>query len=466
MSSELVIQARGLGKAYPVYRRPEDRLKQLLLGRWRRYYQEYWALQDVTFSVNRGETVGIIGRNGSGKSTLLQLICGTLQPSTGDVKVRGRVAALLELGAGFNPQFTGRENVALSASVLGLSEAEIADRFEAIAAFAEIGDFMDQPVRLYSSGMYARLAFAVCAHVDADVLIVDEILAVGDAAFRQKCMRFLNRFRMHGSLLFVSHDNGAVVKLCDRALWLEQGVVQASGSAKDVCRLYVAAQAEEQADSAGRFLLGGRSMAATRPARRDDSFAPTEKIATNAVETFDFDPDNLPAEIGGVRIELAAFFDDKGQRLRVASGGEEVELRIVCSAERSVAKPVFAFTLRDRLGQVLISDDTFGASHEASPLLTPDQRARARFFFALPYLPNGPYAIEAHVFDGDRHDCQLLRSLRDREFLWVQSRHISHGLANVAMREVSLTVESPDAPSEDAGQGLDDDAPCVAGARA
>ena len=198
----------------------------LLRGR-KRYYEEYWALQNVDLEVHRGETLGLIGRNGSGKSTLLQLICGTLSPSLGEVTTHGRVAAMLELGAGFNPEFTGRENVHLAASVLGLSHDEIQDRFEAIAAFAGIGDFMEQPVKIYSSGMYARLAFAVAAHVDADILIVDEILAVGDAAFAQKCMRFIRGFKQNGTLLLASHDVGAVLNLCDRALWLDRGSVRA-----------------------------------------------------------------------------------------------------------------------------------------------------------------------------------------------------------------------------------------------
>src|SRR5437868_10950734 len=209
MSSDVVVETQGLGKAYPIYRRPEDRLKQLLWGRRRHFYEEFWAVRNIDLSVRRGETVGIIGANGSGKSTLLQMICGTLQPTEGAVALRGRIAAMLALGSGFNPEFTGRENVQVGASVLGLSAEETAARFDAIAAFADIGAFMDQPLKRYSSGMHARLAFALCANVEADVLVVDEILSVGDAAFQQKCMRFLNRFRLHGTLLFVSHDSGA-----------------------------------------------------------------------------------------------------------------------------------------------------------------------------------------------------------------------------------------------------------------
>src|SRR5438477_7832573 len=223
MSSEAVISARGLGKAYRIYRHPEDRLKELVLRR--RYHQDFWAVREVDLSVRAGETVGLIGRNGSGKSTLLQLICGTVRPTRGDFDVKGRIGALLELGAGFNPEFTGRENVWVNAAVLGLSDQAIAARFEAIAAFAGIGEYLDQPVKHYSSGMYARLAFAVCAHVDADILVVDEALSVGDAAFGQKCMRFIREFQKRGTVLLVSHDLPAVANVCSRVIRLDHGAV-------------------------------------------------------------------------------------------------------------------------------------------------------------------------------------------------------------------------------------------------
>lgn len=195
----------------------------------------------MSFHVQKGETIGIIGRNGSGKSTLLQIICGTLTPSGGRVAINGRVAALLELGAGFNPEFTGRENVYMNAALLGLSKAQIEERLDAIFAFADIGGFVDQPVKTYSSGMYVRLAFAVIAHVDADVLVIDEALAVGDAFFTQKCMRFLRAFMERGTVLFVSHDTNAVVNLCTRVVWLDKGRVREIGPAKDVCDSYLEA---------------------------------------------------------------------------------------------------------------------------------------------------------------------------------------------------------------------------------
>src|SRR3984957_3802820 len=201
--TDVVVTAQGLGKAYRLYPRAEDRLKQLVFGKRRRLYEEFWAVRNVTLQLRRGEALGVIGENGAGKSTLLRLLCGTTRPTTGIAEIEGCVAALLELGTGFNPLFTGRENVWLSASVLGLTKAQIKSWFDAIADFAGIGEFMELPVRLYSSGMKARLAFAVSAHVDADLMIVDEILAVGDAAFAQKCLRYLDRFRARGTLLFV-----------------------------------------------------------------------------------------------------------------------------------------------------------------------------------------------------------------------------------------------------------------------
>ena len=233
MSSEKnIIRVDGLGKCYEIYNRPQDRLKQSIMPRIRAlagrppkyYYREFWALRNVSFEVGRGETVGIIGRNGSGKSTLLQIICGTLTPSTGLVETQGRVAALLELGAGFNPEFTGRENVYMNAAVLGLTKEEIDARFDDISAFADIGDFIEQPVKHYSSGMYARLAFAVAINVDPDILVVDEALAVGDEPFQRKCFARINKIKNDGAtILFVSHSGGTIINLCDRAILLNRG---------------------------------------------------------------------------------------------------------------------------------------------------------------------------------------------------------------------------------------------------
>ena len=238
-STDWAIRAQGLGKIYRLYDKPHHRLLQSLWRGRKNYYREFAALHNVSFELARGQTLGIIGRNGAGKSTLLQIICGTLNPSAGSVEVRGRIAALLELGTGFNPDFTGRENITINAAILGLSQREIAERLDDIIAFADIGPFIDQPVKTYSSGMYVRLAFAVVVHVNPDILIVDEALAVGDALFQAKCMTRMRRMLDEGlTLLFISHDIAAVKALCQRALWLDHGQVRAMGSTPEVTRDY------------------------------------------------------------------------------------------------------------------------------------------------------------------------------------------------------------------------------------
>jgi lipopolysaccharide transport system ATP-binding protein len=263
--NEIAIRVSNLSKCYHIYDKPNDRLKQFVIPKLckalpplRRffptpdlplptYHREFWALKDVSFEIKKGETVGIIGRNGSGKSTLLQMICGTLNPTSGSVQTNGRIAALLELGSGFNPEFTGRENVYMNGAVLGLSKEEIDERFEAIATFADIGEFIEQPVKTYSSGMMVRLAFAVSVSVEPDILVVDEALAVGDAAFQFKCLDRLKLLTQSGTtLLFVSHDVHMVKSFCSRAIYLHGGEVKAIGMAEHLAELYIMNIRDEQ----------------------------------------------------------------------------------------------------------------------------------------------------------------------------------------------------------------------------
>ena len=245
MLSDPAIEARGLGKCYSLYERPGDRLKQLLWGRWRRhskpYFRDFWAMTDVNFAIAPGEVVGIVGRNGAGKSTLLQMVCGTLQPSVGELQVKGRVAALLELGAGFNPDFTGLENIYMNAAILGLSQAQVDERLEDILAFADIGDFIRQPVKTYSSGMYMRLAFAVATSVEPDILVIDEALSVGDGAFARKSFDRIMGLKDAGkTILFCSHSMYQVEALCSRAMWIEAGTLRMMGTAAEVTSAYQA----------------------------------------------------------------------------------------------------------------------------------------------------------------------------------------------------------------------------------
>ncbi len=455
-AAQIAISAEGLGKAYAIFKRPQDRLKQMLMRGRRKYYDEYWALQDVNLSVTRGETVGVIGRNGSGKSTFLQLVCGTLSPTTGRVDVRGRVAALLELGAGFNPELTGRENVFLAASVLGLNNDEIVQRYEAIAAFAGIGDFIEQPVKLYSSGMYARLAFAVAAHVDADVLIVDEILSVGDAAFNQQCMRFIRSFKDRGTLFFVSHDTTQVINLCDRVVWLDSGRVREIGAAKDVCHRYLA-DLYATADSSGSFRIGGKRQAlgAAQAVTDARSEALRNSQLRNTIELFDFAEDAGPwfgergASIVSVRI-----LDGDGERLPVLEGGELITLEVLCRAERDVNGPIIGFFIKDRMGQNLFGDNTW-LSHRFEPLAAPAGTGfAARFRFQMPYLPSGEFAVTVAVAEGTQEAHVQHHWIDDAMFFKVHSSHVARGLVGIPMLDIALTAADVPTAGGDAGSSV------------
>lgn len=269
-----VISVQNLSKCYQIYDRPQDRLKQSLWRGRKQFFREFWALRGVSFEIKRGEAVGIIGRNGSGKSTLLQLIAGTLTPTTGSVEVSGRVAALLELGSGFNLDFTGRENVYMNAAILGLSHTETDRCFDAIVAFADIGDFIEQPVKTYSSGMIMRLAFAVSVNVEPDILIVDEALAVGDMAFQFKCMDRLDQLTKSGTtLLFVSHDPGTVKAFCHHVVYLSKGEIKATGSASDMVEMYMLDIKDEHMRALAAGSAAGSGVALKNPLGSDKAIA-------------------------------------------------------------------------------------------------------------------------------------------------------------------------------------------------
>lgn len=320
-----VLRVDGLRKCYLVYAQPRDRLRQFILPRAARllgrparaYYREFWALQGVSFSVAPGETVGIVGRNGSGKSTLLQLICGTLSPSGGTVEVDGRIAALLELGSGFNPEFSGRENVFLNAAILGLTRAQTEARLPEILAFAEIGEFIDQPVKTYSSGMVVRLAFAVAIHVEPQLLVIDEALSVGDERFQRKCFARIEAMRRAGvAVLFVSHSAGTVVELCDRALLLDGGELLAAGEPKRVVAAYqkLLYAPPDQAAAVREALRAGPPAAMPEPAAA--AAPPPVPVAVDEREAFDpglRPTSTLEYEPRGARILQARVLNARGE---------------------------------------------------------------------------------------------------------------------------------------------------------
>jgi lipopolysaccharide transport system ATP-binding protein len=249
---DVVIRVRSLGKAYQLYSNERNWLKQVLFGSFKTYYRSFWALRDVSFDVRRGDSIAIVGRNGCGKSTLLQMICGMTRPTKGELWVRGRVAPILGLGATFDLESTGRANIFIGGAVLGLKRHQVLQRLHSIAEFAGIGEFLDQPMKFYSSGMRTRLAFAICAHIDAEILIIDEALAVGDAAFQRKCLDWIDGFRKTGTLLFVSHSEPQVTRLCRHAIWIDKGRIRLEGPPREVIRSYGKAMQNEP-DNMDRF---------------------------------------------------------------------------------------------------------------------------------------------------------------------------------------------------------------------
>lgn len=377
MSSDIAIEVSDISKSYSTYKSSLQHVLNLLFGNAKVAVDSFNALSNISFTVRKGETVGIIGSNGAGKSTLLQIICGTLYPISGKVTVNGKYAALLELGAGFNPEFTGRENVYLSAAVYGLTHTQIDVRLNEILSFAEIGEFIDKPVKTYSSGMFVRLAFAIIAHVDADILVIDEALAVGDVYFTQKCMRFLKAFAEQGTLLFVSHDTTSVVNLCDRAIWLKNGKLQKIGNARDVSEAYLSSVYEN-------------------------------KIPETVVIEVSDDADSSSFEsaqfgVGGGRIISCLLLDSHGNNLHILDKAQDVVVQVNAQALQQINQPIVGFFIKNRLGQHLFGTNTIKLLPEWQ-VMDEGELCQVRFMFHMPLLATGDYSVGAALAEGTQVD--------------------------------------------------------------
>lgn len=463
MSKQAVIRASGIAKGFRSFDLPANRLKQAAFGAASRmlpdgalqnyaadrasaYGRVFWALEDVSFEVARGETIGIIGRNGSGKSTLLQMVCATLNPSRGSIETVGRVAALLELGSGFDPEYTGRENVYLNAQLHGLSRRQIDQRLEQIIEFADIGDFIDQPVKTYSSGMFVRLAFAVIAHVDADILVVDEALAVGDTFFTQKCLRFMDQFRQKGTILFVSHDTSTVKKLCTRVIWIDGGKVRSEGDPEAVCSAYLDAYFNAATDAAGTPAAApaapARVAVALGPVTEGDARLGTinRTSSRNDIEVQRFDPHAASFGSGAARLVDVRFIDDQRRTLSWIVGGEPVTLRVSASIFEAVRSPIVGFFFNDELGQSLFGDNTFLTYRHAPQGCAVGETLVADFSFLMPRLPVGNYSINVAIADGTQQDHVQLHWIHDALPLRVHASSVAGCLLAVPMRRVGIAL--------------------------
>jgi lipopolysaccharide transport system ATP-binding protein len=384
----IALEVRGISKNYPLRSTQWSRLRQVFAPGAVRYRDGLWALREIDFTVDKGEAFGVVGANGSGKSTLLQIVAGILRPTSGEIAVHGRLSALLELGSGFSPEFTGRQNVRLNASILGLSSAEIDRRFETIESFASIGDFIDQPVRTYSTGMVLRLAFAVVAHVDPEILIVDEALAVGDIAFRQRCMRKIHELRARGTtILFVSHDTGDVKALCERCLWLDKGRIRSLGAADEVVGAYLSAMIQRESV---------REVAASR---REIEAAPGH-VAAGASQNLSAGRNRFGS--GRASITFA----------ELKSDARAVVLTVGFRVDVALSLPIVGFLVRNSRGETIFGSNT---AHEDCPLplMAPGDSHAIDFHWTMPELAPGKYFISLGVSEGTLESFEVCDYVED-----------------------------------------------------
>lgn len=436
MSSEASVRARGLAKRYNLFETELGALAGAVAKR--DAATRHWALRDFDLDASIGDFIGVIGRNGAGKSTLLQILAGILEPDAGELSVTGRIAAVLELGAGFNPDFSGWENARLSGSLHGLTRTQIDERLEAIAEFAELDDFMNRPAREYSSGMLAKLAVSVCLHVDADILVVDEVLAVGDFRFQQRATERLLRLSRTGIVFFVSHNETAVLSLCNRAVLISEGRKVHDGPTKSAFRAYHRAMSK-RGGGTGVFREEGVE---TGDLRCEDD----EALAAGGSGALSLSEAGSPERARQARPNGGGLVHDVHLRAvgtvadATFQGGERLVLS-VHTGEVDLSDVFVAFLLRDRLGQALFSRDTrdlTGRDGTEAGVAA----FGAEFEFVLPYLASGDYAFDVAVCRARSPEDPLAYLANAAEFT-VVSRHISDGMANTAMDDVSITVTHP-----------------------
>ncbi|PHP65661.1 ABC transporter ATP-binding protein [Zhengella mangrovi] len=428
MTARNAIVARGITKTFSRSSNQVAKLWHVLSGG--RSRNAFRALDGIDLEVPFGEAVGIIGRNGSGKSTLLQILYGTMEPSAGTVELNGRTSAMLELGAGFNPAFSGRENARLSAAVHGLAADEIDNRMEDIERFADIGIYFDRPLQEYSSGMFARLAFAVSSHVDASILIVDEILGVGDNAFQKKCHAFMQGFVDSGNtIVFVSHDPAAVMSLCRRAVWLENGRKAAEGDSSQVTKAYVDALY-------GLDGSGGDGQPAGAPVEMPAEDWQWQKSCE--IEVSPFRPESPSHGFGGCVIEDCCFTGEDGGRLGRLVAGMQVTLIIRARVARRVDSPIFGFMFRDENGQNLFGDNTYLAYKDEPVSAGAGTVLEGRMQFTMPYLPVGRYSLAPSVIEGTQSNHIHLDWREEAVFLDVVRSPVTAGCLGLVMQKIEV----------------------------
>jgi ABC-type polysaccharide/polyol phosphate transport system ATPase subunit len=425
----LIIKADKVSKCFRIYRRPSDHLKELLTFGKRRYHEPFWAVKDVDLAVERGACLGIIGENGSGKSTLLRILAGVIRRTEGTIEVHGRVSALLELGAGFNPEFTGRENIFLNASSLGFSDAQTRERIPGIEKFAEIGEFVDRPVKTYSSGMFVRLAFAVAIHMDPDVLIIDEALSVGDIFFQQRCIRRIQHLKQQGvTIVFVSHDLQAVRSLADRTIWMEHGRARLEGKTDEVVAKYLAAMVMRGRKDVMEDAAIGVPLAI--PAELD---LPPETLAR--IPEFIAHLPNVDHRYGNgkARIHGIGVFNREGNAAATAAQGDRICVRISVEFIENVEQPNIGFMFRNRLGEDVAGTNVLFEGERLPPALAGD-RLSVDFIMDLPFLNGGFYYFSPAIADGTLDQYEMCDWVDNATAIEVMQHTTTYGHLRIPMR--------------------------------
>lgn len=458
-SNDIAIRVQGLSKCYGIYANPRDRLKQFILPRLQRligqapkqYFREFWALKDVSFEIKKGETVGIIGRNGSGKSTLLQMICGTLSPTSGSVQTNGRIAALLELGSGFNPDFTGRENVYMNAAVLGRSKEEVDERFDDIAAFADIGQFIEQPVKTYSSGMGIRLAFSISASIDPEILIIDEALAVGDIRFQAKCFNRLNKLKESGTtILLVSHSTDQIVKHCDRGVLIECGQVVGIGLPKHITNKYMDLLYGQPGVDNPKKVLGKSFLYDSTTKEQSDevsNFSDTEEDEYS--KTLGWNPNEYRWGNGDAAILDFRILDKEANHTVQLYADEKYVIAMKVLLKRSVYNVVFGFYIKTIDGLLITGSNSrdFPDEQQQYEAIGQDCRMLEVSFNFHPRLVSGEYMISLGIAEDVAGELVPLDRRYDSILVHIVNRKPYFGLVDfdtrcliqkIAQRQVSL----------------------------
>ena len=450
-----LLSVSNVSKKYRLYNNSKDRLRERFSLRRRTYHNEYNAIRDISFELSRGESLGILGRNGSGKSTLLQIICGILEPTEGEVKKQGRIDALLELGTGFNPEFTGRENIYMNALMMGLGRKEIDNRIDRIIGFADIGEYIDQPVKTYSSGMVVRVAFAVITEIDADILVIDEALAVGDAYFTQKCMRYIKSFREKGCLLFVSHDTSSIVSLCDRALLLRNNHSHVIGSPKEIVEeytmevqkynetekkgnsgIYMKDKQDKDNDEKGEIEKYRRKWTDYRHEAIKESRGKNRK-------EYDICNEILSGKTYGGKeaeiVEANVRSYEKRENRESFEGGEIVELVIRIKMNEDTKDVIAGFILKNSKGLTILGDNTLNAIPSKKINFAKEGlMIEASFIYTMPYLAKGDYSLSLSVASGNQDAHRILHWINDAMIIKSNSNIISTGIAGLPMHSINI----------------------------